>query len=108
MGQLSDLTIPLFIGMVIDLLTKEKYNEIYTLCTYLLILVVVSHNLNNLFKIAAIAVGVRALAFSIMSEKIAKNIRKDFYESTINKDVAFYDERRTGDLSKYCRIITTK
>jgi ATP-binding cassette subfamily B protein len=53
------------------------------------------------YKIAAIAVGIRAVTFSIMSEKIAKNIRKDFYESTINKDVAFYDERRTGDLSKF-------
>ena len=41
-GQLSDLSIPLFIGMVIDLLTKEKYNEIYTLCIYLLVLVIVS------------------------------------------------------------------
>jgi hypothetical protein len=35
-----------------------------------------------------------------MSERIARNLRKDFYESIINKDVAFYDERRTGDLSK--------
>jgi hypothetical protein len=35
-----------------------------------------------------------------MSERIARNLRKDFYESMINKDVAFYDERRTGDLSK--------
>jgi len=50
----------------------------------------------------------RALSFTIMSEKIAKNIRKDFYESMINKDVAFYDERRTGDLSKFKLIITTK
>jgi len=35
-----------------------------------------------------------------MSERIAKNLRGDFYESIINKDIAFYDERRTGDLSK--------
>ncbi len=46
-GQLSDLSIPLFIGMVIDLLTKEKYNEIYTLCLYLLGLVVVSEIQTN-------------------------------------------------------------
>jgi ABC-type bacteriocin/lantibiotic exporter with double-glycine peptidase domain len=58
------------------------------------------------YKIAAIAVGIRAVTFSIMSEKIAKNIRKDFYESTINKDVAFYDERRTGDLSKFFKMLT--
>ena len=35
-----------------------------------------------------------------MSERIARNLRSDFYESIINKDIAFYDERRTGDLSK--------
>ena len=44
--------------------------------------------------------GLRGFLFNKMSEKIARNIRKDFYESVINKDVAFYDERRTGDLSK--------
>ena len=35
-----------------------------------------------------------------MSERIARNLRSDFYESIINKDIAFYDERLTGDLSK--------
>lgn len=33
-----------------------------------------------------------------MSERIARNLRRDFYNSIISKDVAFYDERRTGDL----------
>ena len=33
-----------------------------------------------------------------MSERIAKNLRKDFYDSITNKDIAFFDERRTGDL----------
>lgn len=35
-----------------------------------------------------------------MSERISKNLRLDFFESVINKDVAFFDEKRTGDLSK--------
>lgn len=50
--------------------------------------------------------GIRGAAFNAMSERIAKNIRKDFYESTINKDVAFFDERRTGDLCKCERAVT--
>ena len=40
----------------------------------------------------------RAAIFNILSERIARNLRKDFYESLISKDIAFFDERRTGDL----------
>lgn len=42
LGQLSDLSIPLFIGMVIDLLVKEDYSRIYQLCIYVLAIVAVS------------------------------------------------------------------
>ena len=40
----------------------------------------------------------RAAIFNILSERIARNLRRDFYASIINKDIAFFDERRTGDL----------
>ena len=36
--------------------------------------------------------------YNVISERIAKNLRYDLYESLINKDVEFYDERKTGDL----------
>ena len=36
-----------------------------------------------------------------MSERISRNIRTDYYTSVINQDVAFFDDRRTGDLRKY-------
>ena len=42
----------------------------------------------------------RAAIFNILSERIARNLRKDFYESIINKDIAFFDANRTGDLGK--------
>lgn len=37
-----------------------------------------------------------------MSNRIARNLRRDFYSSVINKDIAFFDERKTGDLRKIC------
>lgn len=43
----------------------------------------------------------RAATFNILSETIAKNLKRDYYESIVNKDVAFFDTKRTGDLSKY-------
>ena len=38
-----------------------------------------------------------------MSERISRNLRFDFYENVINKDIAFFDERRTGDLRKFMK-----
>jgi ABC-type bacteriocin/lantibiotic exporter with double-glycine peptidase domain len=36
-----------------------------------------------------------------MSERIAKNLRRDFYDSVLNKDVEFFEHNRTGDLCKF-------
>lgn len=47
----------------------------------------------------------RAYIFSIIAERISRNLRHDFFESIINKDIAFFDERRTGDLRKQLQII---
>ena len=51
-------------------------------------------------QISGICVGMRAAIFNILSERIARKLRKDFYDSLINKDIAFFDSKRTGDLSK--------
>ena len=40
----------------------------------------------------------RAAIYNILSERIARNLRKDFYDNLINKDIPFFDEKRTGDL----------
>jgi len=40
----------------------------------------------------------RASTFTVLSERIAKNLKSDYYKEIINKDIAFFDERRTGDL----------
>ena len=38
--------------------------------------------------------------YNIISERIAKNLRADLYDSLINKDVEFFDSKKTGDLCK--------
>ena len=43
----------------------------------------------------------RAAIFNILSERIARNLRKDYFASILHKDIAFFDDRRTGDISKY-------
>jgi ABC-type bacteriocin/lantibiotic exporter with double-glycine peptidase domain len=36
-----------------------------------------------------------------MSERIARELRKDFYSSVLSKDVEFFEENRTGDICKF-------
>jgi ATP-binding cassette subfamily B protein len=48
--------------------------------------------------LSALANAFRSLIFHSMSERIARNLRQDFYNSIVNKDVAFFDERKSGDL----------
>lgn len=38
--------------------------------------------------------------YNVISERIAKNLRYDLYHSLVNKDVEFFDGRKTGDLCK--------
>lgn len=47
---------------------------------------------------SSIAVFIRGTLFNLISERIAKNLRSDLYSSIVNKDVAFFDDRKTGDL----------
>ena len=44
--------------------------------------------------------GFRAYTFNVMSERIARELRNDFYETCINKDVEFFEENKTGEICK--------
>jgi len=84
----GELVVPLYIGTVIDLLKEGDYDRVGTLSGYMLIAVVIS----------GLSTGMRAAIFNILSERIARNLRKDYYVSIMTKDIAFFDERRTGEL----------
>ena len=52
LGQISDITIPMFIGKIVDLLRNEKFDEIGKWCLGQFIIVLVSYlnlNLSNKF-----------------------------------------------------------
>jgi len=87
-GSLSDIAVPAFIGLVINYLNEEKYDQVGPLCLYMVGIVVFS----------GICVGIRAAIFNILSEKIARELRRDFYNSIITKDIEFFDEHRTGEM----------
>lgn len=67
---------------------KDDVERVGTLCLYMTLVIIVS----------GICVGMRSAIFNILSERIARNLRRDFYDSILEKDIAFFDSKRTGDL----------
>ena len=43
--------------------------------------------------------------YNVVSERIAKNLRSDLFNSIIRKDVEFFDSRKSGDLCKPARLM---
>jgi ABC-type multidrug transport system fused ATPase/permease subunit len=87
-GNVGDLVIPYYVGLFTDRISTKKYEEVYSLCWQLILI-----NLG-----ASICVLIRGTIFNLMSERIAKSLRLDLYASIMNKDVEFFDSRKTGDL----------
>lgn len=88
MGQLADVTTPFYIGKVIDLLREEEFEAIKTWCAIQA----------GVVLLAGVAVGVRAIVFNTLSERVSRKLRFDFYSSVIRQDLAFYDVRQTGKI----------
>lgn len=73
-GSAGELAMPMFIGLVVDLLMQDKGLEVIsTYICYMLILVIFS----------GVCVGMRAAIYNILSERIARNLRKDFYDNLV-------------------------
>ena len=69
-------------------MTRRDYTYINWLVLVFMVIVV----------IASIAAGFQRYIFAAMSERIARKLRNDYYVSMMNKDIAFFDERKSGDL----------
>ena len=87
-GQGAALAAPMFVGKGVDAMTCKDYSSINWLVLYYMVIVVVS----------SFASAWNTYIFFSMSERIALNLRNDYYVSIINKDIAFFDERKSGDL----------
>lgn len=78
----------MFIGFIIDLLRQKKFDEIGKYCLIQLGIVIV----------AGICVGLRAIVFNILSERVSRKLRYDFYSKVLREDISFYDKNQTGKI----------
>eukprot|EP00347_Sterkiella_histriomuscorum_P001240 403372791 len=88
LGNAGQFVVPLYIGWFIDDMKDGNFDRIASLCWQLIVIIFVS----------SIAVFYRGMYYNVISERIAQNLRYDLYHALINKDVEFFDSKKTGDL----------
>ena len=82
------MAVPYYIGKIIDVINKGELDQIDDICIKLIAVI----------ALASICVGLRAAIFNMLSEQIARNLKRDYYKSIVNSDIAFFDSKRTGEL----------
>ena len=90
LGMMGEFASPLFIGWVIDAIVRGDFPEVQELIIWWMII----------NTAGAIFGGLQRYVFAVTTEKIGQALRQDVFDEIIHKDVAFFDARKTGDLSK--------
>ena len=87
-SQLANFSVPYFIGVTVDAMTKKDWKVVDSTCALAAIIVAVS----------GVAAGIRGFIFAISTAGISHDLKYDLFHSLLRKDVAFFDENKTGDL----------
>ena len=89
-GSLSNFAVPALIGLVVDAMKADPvdWDSINYYCLGMMIIVLFSGAM----------VWIRGTTFNSMSERIAKEVRYDLFYFILHKDVAFFDETKTGEI----------
>jgi ABC transporter fused permease/ATP-binding protein len=61
----------------------------------------------GLFALGGIAAAIRSFLFTVAGERVVASLRKQLYAAVIAQEVAFFDERRTGELTNRLSSDTT-
>ncbi len=89
-GALAGLLYPQGIGKLIDdSLAGRSNHEIDTIALWMLLIAAVQ----------AIATSLRAFLFSTAGERAVTRLREQFFRAILDQEIAFFDERRTGELT---------
>ena len=88
LGSIPELAAPLYIGKTIDAFQADDENEVVEVVqTWAFIIV-----------IGAVLGMIREILTHYASEVLGAELRQKFYENVIRKGVAFYDDKKTGDI----------
>jgi ATP-binding cassette subfamily B protein len=97
-GSLLTLLYPMVIQHLIDGIDAGGGKELVTQGAMILV---------GLFGFGALFGAIRAWLFTVSGERIVASLRTELYRAIISQEVAFFDERRTGELTNRLASDTT-
>ncbi|MDP6932483.1 MAG: ABC transporter transmembrane domain-containing protein [Myxococcota bacterium] len=93
-----NLAYPLVVRIIVDNIDEGGGREVVDHWALVLL---------GLFAVGALFGAVRAYLFTVAGERVVARLRKNLYESIIRQEIAFFDERRTGELTNRLAADTT-
>ncbi|MDG1478747.1 MAG: ABC transporter transmembrane domain-containing protein [Myxococcota bacterium] len=97
-GSVMTLLYPMVIQQLIDGIEAGGGKELVTRGALMLV---------GLFSAGAFFGAIRAWLFTVSGERIVASLRTQLYRSIISQEIAFFDERRTGELTNRLASDTT-
>lgn len=94
----AGLAVPAFVGQLIQGVTEGDGRDTLDRAAGLLLVI---------FAIAGVAAAFRSYLFTVAGERIVARLRGQLYEAVIHHDIAFFDARRTGELTNRLASDTT-
>lgn len=98
-GSAAGLAVPQGIRLIVDQATSpgRQVSSLDRAAAWLLVV----------FVIQAVAVALRYTLFSIAGEKVVARLRADLFQRLIEQEIAFFDEKKTGELTSRLSSDTT-
>jgi ABC-type multidrug transport system fused ATPase/permease subunit len=88
--MITDLIVPIYIGFAVQDVTDNggMYLREASIITFVLVC------------LGSVCTGHRSALFSFFADNVTANIRDDYFESIVKKNVSFYDVTKMGDIRK--------
>jgi len=93
-----NLSYPVFIRQIIDGVTGEEAQAVVNQAALVLL---------TLFALNGIFTAARSYLFTVAGERVVTSLRSNLYRSLVSQEIAFFDERRTGELTNRLAADTT-
>ncbi len=93
-----NLSYPVFIKQIVDGVSTEQAQETVNQAALVLL---------ALFALNGVFTAARSYLFTVAGERVVTRLRTELYRSLVSQEVAFFDERRTGELTNRLAADTT-
>jgi ABC transporter fused permease/ATP-binding protein len=99
LSSAANLLVPRFVGRIIDQATAAGADPALLHGAALALLAA--------FAVQGVASGLRFALFTISGERVVARLRGDLFARVMEQDIAFFDERKTGELTSRLAADTT-